>query len=139
MFTQSVESIVETAVSKRDQMNKSLSRYFLAALLAGAYVGIGIILIFSLGAPLAAAKSPFQPLVMGTSFGIALTLVVFAGSELFTGNNMFFTVSTLAGRTSIWDTVKNWVLVFIGNLVGAVILALLIRGTGLFSAASQSI
>lgn len=135
MFTQSVESIVETAVSKRDQMNKSLSRYFLAALLAGAYVGIGIILIFSLGAPLAAAHSPLQSLVMGASFGIALTLVVFAGSELFTGNNMFFTVSTLAGRTSIWDTVKNWVLVFIGNLAGAVILALLIRGTGLFSTA----
>lgn len=89
MFTQSVESIVETAVSKRDKMNESLLRYFLAALLAGAYVGIGIILIFSLGAPLAAAKSPFQPLIMGTSFGIALTLVVFAGSELFTGNNMF--------------------------------------------------
>ncbi|MEK3942421.1 formate/nitrite transporter family protein [Paenibacillus sp. FSL H3-0310] len=135
MFTQSVESIVETAVSKRDKMNESMPRYFLAALLAGAYVGIGIILIFSLGAPLAAAKSPFQPLIMGTSFGIALTLVVFAGSELFTGNNMFFTISTLAGRTSIWDTVKNWILVFIGNVVGAVILALLIRGTGLFSAA----
>jgi nitrite transporter NirC len=135
MFTQSVESIVETAVSKRDQMNESLPRYFLAALLAGAYVGIGIILIFSLGAPLAAVKSPFQPLIMGASFGIALTLVVFAGSELFTGNNMFFTVSTLAGRTSIRDTAKNWVLVFVGNVVGAVILSLLIRGTGLFSAA----
>lgn len=135
MFTQSVEGIVEAAVSKRDQMNKSLPRYFLAALLAGAYVGIGIILIFSLGAPLAAAKSAFQPLVMGASFGIALTLVVFAGSELFTGNNMFFTVSTLAGRTSVWDTVKNWVLVFVGNVLGAVILSLLIRGTGLFNAA----
>lgn len=118
MFTQSVENIVETAVGKRDKMNESLPRYFLAALLAGAYVGIGIILIFSLGAPLAAAKSPFQPLVMGTSFGIALTLVVFAGSELFTGNNMFFTVSTLAGRTSVWDTVKNWIIVFVGNVAG---------------------
>lgn len=135
MFTQSVENIVETAVGKRDKMNESLPRYLLAAILAGAYVGIGIILIFSLGAPLAAAKSPFQPLVMGTSFGIALTLVVFAGSELFTGNNMFFTVSTLAGRTSIWDTVKNWVIVFVGNVVGAIILALLIQGTGLFKAA----
>ncbi|WP_410514642.1 formate/nitrite transporter family protein [Paenibacillus sp. BR2-3] len=135
MFTQSVENIVEVAVSKRDKMNESMPRYFLAALLAGAYVGIGIILIFTLGAPLAAAKSPFQPLVMGTSFGIALTLVVFAGSELFTGNNMFFTVSTLAGRTSVWDTLKNWILVFIGNVAGAVILALLIRGAGLFSAA----
>ncbi|ASA23181.1 formate/nitrite transporter family protein [Paenibacillus donghaensis] len=136
MFTESVENITAIAVGKRDQMNKSLPRYALAALLAGAYVGIGIILIFSLGAPLAAVKSPLQPLIMGASFGIALTLVVFAGSELFTGNNMFFTVSTLAGRTSMWDTIKNWVVVFIGNVAGAVVLALLIRGTGLFSAAS---
>ncbi|MEK3878796.1 MULTISPECIES: formate/nitrite transporter family protein [unclassified Paenibacillus] len=135
MFTQSVENIVETAVGKRDKMNESLPKYFLAALLAGAYVGIGIILIFSLGAPLAAIKSPFQPLIMGASFGIALTLVVFAGSELFTGNNMFFTVSTLAGRTTVWDTVKNWVLVFLGNVAGAVVLALLIQGSGLFKAA----
>ncbi|AIQ64796.1 nitrite transporter NirC [Paenibacillus stellifer] len=136
MFTQSVENIVEAAVAKRDKMNESLPRYALAALLAGAYVGIGIILIFTLGAPLAAAKSPFQPLIMGSTFGIALTLVIFAGSELFTGNNMFFTVSTLAGRTSVWDTVKNWIVVFIGNLAGALLLAWLIQGTGLFKAAA---
>ena len=37
MFTQSVENIVETAVGKRDKMNESLPKYFLAALLAGAY------------------------------------------------------------------------------------------------------
>ncbi|MFF2016535.1 formate/nitrite transporter family protein [Paenibacillus sp. NPDC058177] len=135
MFAQNVENIVEAAVYKRDKMNESLPKYFLAALLAGAYVGIGIILIFSLGAPLAALKSPFQSLIMGASFGIALSLVVFAGSELFTGNNMFFTASTLAGKTSIGDTLKNWVIVFFGNLAGAIVLALLIQGTGLFKAA----
>lgn len=135
MFTQNVENIAELAASKRDQLNESWARYFLAALLAGAYVGIGIILIFSLGAPLAAVQSPFQPLVMGASFGIALTLIVFAGAELFTGNNMFFTISTLSGRTTVWDTTKNWVLVFVGNVLGAIILSLLIKGTGLFTAA----
>lgn len=135
MFTESVETIAQAAVAKRDKMNESLPRYILAALLAGAYVGIGIILIFTLGAPLAAAKSPFQPLVMGGTFGIALTLVIFAGSELFTGNNMFFTISTLSGRTTVGDTLKNWVVVFFGNLAGAVLLALLIQGTGLFKAA----
>lgn len=70
-------------------MNNNLLRYMVSAMLAGAYVGIGIVLIFKLGAPLAAAGSPFQSLVMGAAFGIALTLVVFAGSELFTGNHMF--------------------------------------------------
>ncbi|OWA34549.1 nitrite transporter NirC [Saccharibacillus sp. O16] len=132
MFTESVRSIVEAAVKKRDFMNQHPLRYFISAMMAGAYVGLGIILIFSLGAPLAAVKSPVQSLVMGASFGIALTLVIFAGSELFTGNNMFFTASTLARRTSIKDLGKNWTLVFLGNLAGAVVLSLLVLGTGLF-------
>ncbi|NGZ75758.1 formate/nitrite transporter family protein [Saccharibacillus alkalitolerans] len=132
MFTESVKSVVEAAVKKRDFMDKHPLRYFVSAMLAGAFVGLGIILIFSLGAPLAAIKSPFQPLVMGASFGIALTLVIFAGSELFTGNNMFFTASTLAGRTSVKDLGKNWTLVFLGNLAGAIVLSLLVLGTGLF-------
>ncbi|MFC7681880.1 formate/nitrite transporter family protein [Paenibacillus sp. GCM10028914] len=132
MYTQGVENIVEAAAKKNEQMNGNLIRYFISALLAGAYIGVGIILIFKLGAPFAAAGSPFQTLVMGASFGIALTLVVFAGAELFTGNNMFFTMSTLAGRTSVLDTTKNWLIVFIGNLGGAVLLSLLVWGTGLF-------
>ncbi|MEC0089984.1 formate/nitrite transporter family protein [Paenibacillus macquariensis] len=132
MYTQSVETIVDSAVKKKEKMNESLIRYTIAAALAGAYVGIGIILIFTLGAPLAAIKSPFQSLIMGGSFGIALTLVIFAGSELFTGNNMFFTMSTLAGRTTVKDTLKNWSIVFIGNVLGAIVLSLLILGAGLF-------
>lgn len=136
MFTQNVETIVEAAVKKKEKMNESLPRYFVSTLLAGAYVGLGIILIFSVGAPLAAVKSPFQTMVMGMSFGLALTLVIFAGSELFTGNNMFFTASTLAKRTTVTDTLKNWVIVFLGNLVGAIILSLLIVGSGLFKTAA---
>ncbi|TXK84909.1 formate/nitrite transporter family protein [Paenibacillus sp. N3.4] len=132
MYTPSVETIVESAVKKKEKMNESVLRYTIAAVLAGAYVGIGIILIFTLGAPLAAMKSPFQSLVMGGSFGIALTLVIFAGSELFTGNNMFFTMSTLAGKTTVKDTLKNWSIVFTGNLLGALVLCLLVLGAGLF-------
>ncbi|BBH20276.1 transporter [Paenibacillus baekrokdamisoli] len=132
MYTESVESIVESAVKKKEKMNESVLRYTIAAALAGAYVGFGIILIYTLGAPLAAIKSPFQSLVMGGSFGIALTLVIFAGSELFTGNNMFFMMSSLAGRTTVKDTVKNWSIVFIGNLLGALVLCLLVLGSGLF-------
>ena len=73
--------------------------------LAGAYVGFGMILILSIGAPLAAAGSPAVKVVMGVSFGVALALVIFAGSELFTGNNMVMTIGSLAGEVS-WD--KPW-------------------------------
>lgn len=132
MFKVDVEAVANAAAAKKEQMNGNLLRYMVSAMLAGAYVGIGIVLIFKLGAPLAAAGSPFQTLVMGAAFGIALTLVVFAGSELFTGNHMFFTIGTLSGRTTVGDTLKNWVLVFIGNLAGAILLSYLVYATGLF-------
>ncbi len=131
MFKTDVEAVVNAAVGKKEQMNSNLLRYMVSAMLAGAYVGIGIVLIFKLGAPLAAAGSPFQSLVMGAAFGIALTLVVFAGSELFTGNHMFFTISTLSGRTTMGDTLKNWMLVFMGNLAGAILLSYLVYASGL--------
>lgn len=136
MFSSNIEALVESAVKKKEKMNESLPRYFVSAMMAGAYVGLAIILIFSIGAPLAAEKSPYQMMLMGMSFGLALTLVVFAGSELFTGNNMFFTISTLARRTTVGDTAKNWTLVFLGNLAGAVLLCLLIVGSGLFKSAA---
>ncbi len=64
--------------------------------LAGAYVGLGIVLIFAIGAPLQAAGSGATKAVMGASFGVALTLVIFAGSELFTGNNLVMSVGLLS-------------------------------------------
>lgn len=45
-------------------------------------------------------------------------------------------MSTLAGRTTVRDTLKNWGLVFLGNLIGAVLLSLLIVGSGLFKTAT---
>jgi nitrite transporter NirC len=70
---------------------------------------------------------------MGASFGLALTLVIFAGADLFTGNNMFFTISTLAGVTSIKDTLKVWLWCYIGNFLGAVALCLVVIGAGIFA------
>jgi nitrite transporter NirC len=135
MFKQNVEAIIELGVAKLSYMKQDKLGYFIATMLAGAYVGFGIILIFTLGAPLAQAGSPYQSLVMGASFGIALTLVIIAGAELFTGNNMILTISTLAGRTSLKETLTNWAIVFVGNLIGAIFLAFLIKSSGLFNAA----
>lgn len=133
MFRDTLELVVKSALARKALFNESKGRYLLSAGLAGAYVGIGIILIFTIGGVLAAAHSPVTSLVMGLSFGIALTLVIFGGAELFTGNNMIFTVSTLAKATSWKDTFQNWVWSYFGNFVGAMGLCLLIIGTGLFA------
>lgn len=50
------------------------------------------------------AASPLLKMAMGVSFGIALTLLIFAGSELFTGNNMVMTIGNLEKKVTILDT-----------------------------------
>ena len=132
MFQTTIEQINQSVEAKKKLMQTSLLRYLVAAMLAGAYVGLGIMLIFTVGGSFKAAGSPAVQLVMGMSFGIALTLVIFAGSELFTGNNMLFTVSSLSKQTSWAFTFKNWVFVFFGNFLGAVVLCLLVYGSGVF-------
>jgi len=136
MYKETIENLMDLALRKKELLDASRWRYLLAAALAGAYVGLGIILIFSIGAPLYAAHSTVTWLVMGISFGIALTLVIFAGAELFTGNNMYYTLTTLSGKTSWQFTLKNWLYCYVGNLIGAMILVGLIVGTGLFAAIS---
>ena len=79
--------------------------FWIAAMMAGAYIGIGILLIFGVGENV---DPSVRSLVMGCSFGIALTLVIFAGSELFTGHAMFMTLGLLAGATSLGDLGRSW-------------------------------
>ena len=95
MFEQAIQTASTAAEKKVDALDQSLPRYVIMSALAGAYVGLGIALIFAIGAPLAASGSPFTKVVMGASFGVALTLVIFAGAELFTGNAMVLTVGAL--------------------------------------------
>ncbi|SVB36785.1 uncharacterized protein METZ01_LOCUS189639, partial [marine metagenome] len=90
--------------------------FFVGSMMAGAYVGFGIILIFVLGS---AADPQSKKLIMGASFGIALTLVVFAGAELFTGHNMYMPLALFKKKITSNDLILVWVTVWVGNLVGS--------------------
>jgi nitrite transporter NirC len=69
---------------------------------------------------------------MGASFGIALTLVIFAGSDLFTGHTMFMTLGWLRRRTSLRDLAASWISSWAGNLTGCIVLAaIFVAGGGL--------
>jgi nitrite transporter NirC len=125
-----IATVAATAEKKSALLAESLLRYLILSVLAGAYVGLGIALIFAIGAPLAAANSPFLKVVMGASFGVALTLVVFAGSELFTGNALVMTVGALTGAARWAQLGRLWAWSYVGNLLGALGLAFLIAQSG---------
>jgi nitrite transporter NirC len=121
MYLETVDQLAATAAAKTAFLKRTPSGFFLSAMMAGAYVGLGIILIFSVGSDVDPA---YRALVMGCCFGVALTLVIFAGSDLFTGHTMFMTHGVLRGRVSLSDLSSAWAMSWIGNLVGCAALAI---------------
>jgi len=67
----------------------------------------------------------------GAVFGTGLMLVVIAGGELFTGNNLMI-VGVLRQKISMGAMLRNWTIVYVANLVGSIFVALLMAHSGLF-------
>ena len=85
---ETLESVTNAAKSKIGLLKEGKGKYFLSAFLAGMFIGIGILLTFTVGG--VSSGLPTNKILMGVSFGIALSLVVVFGTELFTGNNMIW-------------------------------------------------
>lgn len=135
MEHETIAAVAAAARAKAGLLRHSPWQYLVLSALAGAYVGLGIVLIFAIGAPLQAAGSGAVKAVMGASFGVALTLVIFAGSELFTGNNLVMTVGTLSRTVTPGALSQVWVASFVGNLLGSLLLALATASSGVLSRA----
>lgn len=126
-YAETVLSFAQLAQQKSRHLRTDSLAFLILALKAGAFVGAGILLIFSVGQ---GVEGAFRPIVMGASFGIALTLVVFAGGELFTGHTMYMTHGLLTGRSRLADLLRCWAASWGGNLGGALLLALLFTAGG---------
>jgi nitrite transporter NirC len=122
MFANTLDHFARLADDKATFSREKPLAFAISSMMAGAYIGVGIILIFTLGQQVAPA---LRSLVMGGCFGIALTLVIFAGSDLFTGHAMVMTIGVKRGSVDLAALTRTWVLCWIGNLVGSVVLALI--------------
>ena len=131
MFLETVEKFGDTAALKADFLKKSFVKYIVSSMLAGIYVGFGIFLIFTIGGAFAAVESPAVKLLMGVSFGIALTLVIVAGAELFTGNHMVMTIGLFTRKVTFLQAFAVWGASFLGNIIGSLFLAWMVAQTGL--------
>jgi nitrite transporter NirC len=129
MFVEEFTAAGNAAKAKCGLLSRNPVGYFVASMLAGMFIGLGILLIFSLGGQLAGA--PHTKLVMGASFGIALSLVVIAGAELFTGNNLVAFAGLLQKTISAGQLVKLGIVCYIGNWAGSIFVAALFFATGL--------
>jgi nitrite transporter NirC len=130
------DALEDTSAQARDKAAtlRSPLRYAALAALAGAYVGVAVVLMVSVAGPLAAESNPATKLVSGAVFGVALTLVVFAGADLFTGNNMVMLIGWLRGGVSGAQAVIVNVATLVGNFVGSFLFAAMVHGSGVLAA-----
>ena len=107
------------------------TRLFALAVLAGSFIALGGAFATTVAVGTAPAQWGLQRLLVGVAFSLGLILVVVGGAELFTGNNLIV-MAWAGGRVSTMALFRNWVIVFVGNAVGAVATALLMFTAGVY-------
>ena len=131
-----VLSIPETLTVQADAaihkagMLRTPGRFVITGMLAGVYMGIGVVLMVSTAGPLLAAGDGLAKLVSGLVFGVALTLTVFAGADLATSGMMTLPIGTLMGAISHTRGVATLVATVALNLLGSLVFAGMIALSG---------
>lgn len=117
--------------------NMSLSKTLVLAMLAGAFIAFGSIFFTSVTAG-STMYYGVTRLIGGISFSLGLVLVIVGGAELFTGNNLII-MAWANKKISTSQLLKNWVLVYIGNMTGALFIVILVFFSRQYSFASGAV
>ena len=99
------------------------------SVLAGAFIALGAILSLVVATGSELGFGPTR-LLGGLAFSVGLVLVIVAGAELFTGNNLV-AIAWASRRIGPGELLRNWVLVYAGNVVGALGTAALVGAAGI--------
>ena len=105
-----------------------LSQMFMLGMLAGGFIALGAI-YFVLVVSDATLGFAVSRVLGGVCFSLGLLLVVVAGAELFTGNNLLV-MAWADGKLSTREVLRNWAIVCAANFAGAVTVAALVFMSG---------
>jgi len=122
---QIAERVESVGVAKARQ---PLLSTLMLGMLAGAFIGLGA-LYYTLVASDPQLSFAVSRVLGAVCFSLGLLLVVVAGAELFTGNNLL-AMAWADGKVSTWEVLRNWALVCVANFAGAAGLALLVFWSG---------
>jgi len=131
MYKDDFSITANTAKTKAEFLKNNPAGYIISSVLAGVFIGIGVLLSFTIGSLL--NGEPYAKILMGASFAVALSLVVAAGAELFTGNNMVMSCGLFSKTVGLGQTLVLWAVCYIGNWIGSIIISAVFIGTGLAS------
>jgi formate/nitrite transporter len=105
---------------------------FVLGILAGSYIGFGGLLSTTVTFDVAAKWGiGFSKILGGAAFSVGLMLVVIAGAELFTGNNLMVS-SVMIKEITFSTMLKRWGIVFLANFIGSMIIAFVFYFSGLW-------
>jgi formate/nitrite transporter len=131
---QAPRTIAET-VAQKVGVAKATSPWltvFVLGILAGAYIGFGGLLSTTVTFDAASKWGiGISKILSGATFSVGLMLVVIAGAELFTGNNLMVS-SVMTREITFGAMLKRWGVVYLANFVGSIFLALLFYFSGLW-------
>ena len=116
-----IVKICSTAAGAKTRLK--IGKMFVLAMFAGFFIGFG-----ALGSTIAGCRveSPAIARILSAAvFPIGLMMVLCAGAELFTGNSLI-TVTLLDRKCTVWAMLRNWLVVFLGNFAGSVLLAAIV-------------
>ena len=108
----------------------NLFELFMFSILAGLYIALGATaaaIVLAGGT----ADTGIAKFAAGVVFSTGLILVLLAGAELFTGN-MLMTAGLIEKKFFFWHILRNWVIVWLGNFVGSLLVVFLVYGSGYF-------
>jgi formate transporter len=121
----SIDALIPAEIAKKAEaigVRKAEAPFwtlFTLAVLAGAFIALGAIFATTVAAGLSGAV-PFgiTRLLVGLVFCLGLILVIVGGAELFTGNNLIV-MAWASRKVSTLALLRNWGIVYLGNLVGS--------------------
>ena len=77
-------------------------------------------------------SDPLAKLAGAAVFPVGLLMVLMAGAELFTGNSLII-ISVLDGKATVKGMLRNWVIVYIGNFIGSIFVAVMLTYSHAYS------
>lgn len=116
--------------------NLPVGKMIVLGMLSGIFIGFGAnVFVLATSAGGDAFQSMIGKLVGSALFPVGLMMVILCGAELFTGNNLL-TLALMDKKITAGQMLKNWVVVYIGNFIGSVLIAFVLAKTGLLADAA---
>ena len=131
MNQEDVQKLSNAANAKITLLKNDFFKYFMRAIMAGFFIVVAMIFSNVVGNVFSGAEEPAWGKFLGALvFSIAVLLISLVGGELFTGNNLVMAFGAFDKKISWGDEAKVWVVSYIGNFVGCLILSLIFVWAG---------